>query len=152
MAAPRRHRDGNDRVIARRRINLSALPNPDVYARLASARYCFVMGRAKAIPTSQWPAWLNAAALLTLSWIAIAALSLQVRTGAEVVAVVFPPWWNDQQVLLAAASANAAIVRMTALPTLLVVRPDDNDGLTRLRKAGAWLTLDPQAIAACVTQ
>jgi len=87
-----------------------------------------------------------------VSWIAVAALSLQVRAGAEVVAVVFPPWWNDQQVLLAAASANAAIVRMTALPTLLVVRPDDNDGLTRLRKAGAWLTLDPQAIAACVTQ
>ena len=28
---------------------------------------------------------------------------------------------------------------MTALPSLLVVRPDDQDGLARLRKAGAWL-------------
>jgi hypothetical protein len=50
---------------------------------------------------------------------------------------------------LAAASANAAIVRMTALPSLLVVRPDDRNGLARLRQAGVWLTMDPQAIAAC---
>ncbi len=109
------------------------------------------MARGKIIPTTRWPAWLNAVALLIASWIAIAALSLQVRAGAEVVAVAFPPWWNDHQALLAAAAANAAIVRMTALPTVLVVRPDDNDGLRQLRKAGAWLTLDPQAIAACAT-
>jgi hypothetical protein len=106
----------------------------------------------KNIPTTRWPAWLNAAVLLTASWIAIAALSLQVRPGAEIVAVVFPPWWNAQQVFAAAASANAAIIRMTAVPSLLVVRPDDHDGLTRLRGAGAWLTMDPQAIAACLTK
>jgi len=76
-------------------------------------------------------------------------LSLQVRPGAEIVAVAFPPWWSAQQVFLAAASANAAIVRMTALPTLLVVRPDDRNGLARLRRAGVWLTMDPQAIVAC---
>ena len=103
------------------------------------------------IPTPRWPAWLNAAALLAASWIAIAALSLQVRPGAEIVAVAFPPWWSTQQVVLAAASADAAIVRMTAIPALLVVRPDDHDGLARLRAAGAWLTIDPQAIAACFT-
>ena len=110
------------------------------------------MGPGKIIPTTQWPAWLKATALLVASWIAIAALSLQVRAGTEVVAVAFPPWWNSEQALLAAATANAAIVRMTAIPALLVVRPDDNDGLTQLRKAGAWLTMDPQAIAACFTK
>jgi hypothetical protein len=110
------------------------------------------MERRKIIPTTRWPVWLNAAALLIASWIAIAALSLQVRTGAEVVAVAFPPWWSDQQVFLATAAAHAAIVRMTAVPALLIVRPDDKDGLTRLRKAGAWLTMDPQAIAACFTK
>jgi len=98
---------------------------------------------------SRWPAWLNAAALLVASFVAITALSLQVRPGSEVVAVAFPPWWSTEEVLLAAASANAAIVRMTALPALLVVRPDDHDGLTRLRAAGAWLAMDPQAITAC---
>jgi hypothetical protein len=107
------------------------------------------MQRGKAISTSRWPAWLNAAALLVASWVAISALALQARPDAEIVAVVFPPWWSAQDVFLAAASANAAIVRMTAIPSLLVVRPDNEDGMTRLRKAGAWLTMDPQAIAAC---
>jgi len=106
----------------------------------------------KIISTTRWPACLNAAVLLTASWIAIAALSLQVRPGAEVVAVAFPPWWSAQQVFSAAASANAAIIRMTAVPSLLVVRPDDQDGLTRLRQAGVWLTMDPQAIAACFSK
>jgi hypothetical protein len=106
----------------------------------------------KIMPTTRWPAWLNATVLLIASWIAIAALSLQIRPGAEVVAVAFPPWWSAQQVFSAAASANAAIIRMTAVPSLLVVRPDDQDGLTRLRQAGVWLTMDPQAIAACFSK
>jgi hypothetical protein len=100
-------------------------------------------------PRSRWPTWLNAAALLLASWIASAALSLQARPGIEVVAAVFPPWWSSQQTLRAAASANAAIVRLTALPAMLVVRPDNHEGLTRLRSAGVWLTIDPLAIAAC---
>ena len=110
------------------------------------------MERGEITPTTRRPVWLNAAALLIASWIGIAALSLQVRTGAEVVAVAFPPWWSGQQAFIATASANAAIVRTTAVPALLIVRPDDNDGLTQLRKAGAWLTMDPQAIAACFTK
>ena len=110
------------------------------------------MEREKNISPSRWPAWLNAGALLVASFVAIAALSLQVRPKSEVVAVAFPPWWSAREVLLAAASANAAIVRITALPALLVVRPDDHDGLTRLRRAGAWLAIDPQAIAACFTK
>lgn len=108
------------------------------------------MGSGKVNGRTQLPTWLNAAALLVTSWMLIAALSLQVRPGAELVAVAFPPWWGTEQVFLAAASASAAIVRTTAIPVLLVVRPDDHDGLTRLRQAGAWLMLDPQAVAACL--
>jgi hypothetical protein len=100
----------------------------------------------------RWPAWLNATALLIASFVAIAALSLQVRPGTEIVAVAFPPWWSTEQAFRAAASADAAIVRMTAVPSLLVVRPDRHDGLTRLRKAGVWLAMDPQAISACLGQ
>lgn len=100
-------------------------------------------------PASRWPAWLNAAALLAVSWIAIAALAFQARPGAEIVAVAFPPWWSAQQVLLAAAAADAAIIRTTAVSAILVVRPNDHDGLARLRTAGVWLAIDPQAVAAC---
>lgn len=100
-------------------------------------------------PASRWPAWLNAAALLAVSWIAIAALAFQARPGAEIVAVAFPPWWSAQQVLLAAAAADAAIIRTTAVSAILVVRPNDHDGLARLRTAGIWLAIDPQAVAAC---
>jgi len=110
------------------------------------------MERDETISTPKWPAWLNAAALLIASFVAVAALSLQVRPGTEVVAVAFPPWWSTEQAFQAAASADAAIVRMTAIPSLLVVRPNRHDGLTRLRKAGVWLAIDPQAIAACVSR
>ena len=109
------------------------------------------MGHESSNSTCRWPAWLNAAILLLSSWIFIAALSFQIRTDTEVVAVMFPPWWSTQQALQAAASANAAFVRTTAIPAILVVRPDNQAGLTRLREAGAWLAIDPRAIAACLT-
>jgi hypothetical protein len=109
------------------------------------------MGHESSNSACQWPAWSNAAILLLSSWIFIAALSLQTRPDTEVVAVVFPPWWSAQQALQAAASANAAFVRTTAIPAVLVVRPDDRAGLTRLREAGAWLAIDPRAVAACLT-
>jgi hypothetical protein len=109
------------------------------------------MGRESSNSTCRWPAWLNAAVLLLSSWIFIAALSFQVRPDAEVVAVVFPPWWSAQQALQAAASANATFVRTTAIPAVLVVRPDERAGLSRLRDAGAWIAIDPQAVAACLT-
>ncbi len=108
------------------------------------------MGRGRNIATS-WPAWLNATVLLLASVGAVAALSLQVRPGAEVVAVAFPPWWTSQQIFEAAASADAAIVRTTAVAAILVVRPGKQQGLTRLHQAGAWLTIDPQAVAGCFT-
>jgi hypothetical protein len=110
-----------------------------------------MMERGKTISPSRWPAWLNAAVLLVASFAALAAFSLQVRPGTDVVAVAFPPWWGTQRAFLAAASANAAIVRTTAVPSVLVVRPDGHDGLARLRTAGVWLAIDPQALAACLS-
>jgi hypothetical protein len=109
------------------------------------------MGRTHLKISRRWPAWLNATLLLAASFIAIAGLSFQARPGTEIVAVAFPVWWDTQQAISAAASANAAIVRVTAVPSLLVVRPDGAEGLSRLHEAGAWFAIDPQAIAACFT-
>jgi hypothetical protein len=110
------------------------------------------MERAQPVPTYRWPAWANATGLLIASFVGMAALSLQVRPGTEIVAVAFPPWWSAQRIFTAAASANAAIVRITAIPSILVVQPDGRDGLARLRESGVWLTIDPQAVAACLTK
>jgi len=66
----------------------------------------------------------------------VAVLSLQARPGAEVVAVAFPPWWSAQQPSSRPASAGAAIVRMTAVPSLLVVRPDGQDGVDAAAPGG----------------
>jgi hypothetical protein len=124
----------------------------DHLLRISSARVFSRAMRDKTISTSKWLAWLNATALLIASFVAVAVLSLQVRPGTEIVAVAFPPWWSTERAFSAAASADAAIVRMTAIPSLLVVRPDQHDGLARLRNAGVWLAMDPQAIAACLSK
>ena len=80
----------------------------------------------------------------------VAALSFQVRPGTEIVAVIFPPWWSTQQAFEAAASADAAIVRTTAIPAVLVVRPDEHDGTEPVcARPARWLTIDPQAVAGC---
>jgi hypothetical protein len=110
------------------------------------------MERIQEVTPSRWPAWFNAIGLLIVSFFAIAALSLRAPPGAQVVAVAFPPWWSTQEIFAAAVSANAAIVRITAIPSILVVQPDSHDGLTRLRESGVWLTIDPRAIAACLTK
>jgi hypothetical protein len=110
------------------------------------------MERSQPVTISSWPAWLTATGLLIASFVGMAALSLQVRPGAEIVAVAFPPWWSAERIFTAAASADAAIVRITAIPSLLVVQPDGHDGLARLRESGVWLAIDPQAVAACLTK
>jgi hypothetical protein len=110
------------------------------------------MERSQPLTRSRWLAWVNATGLLVASFVGVAALSLQARPGTEVVAVAFPPWWSAQRIFAAAASADAAIVRTTAIPSILVVEPDHDNGLMRLREAGAWLAIDPQAIAACFTK
>jgi hypothetical protein len=124
----------------------------DIYRRLALSTHKCRMERAEEIKTPRWPAWLNATGLLIASFVGVAALSLQVRPGTEVVAVAFPPWWSAQRIFTAAASANAAIVRMTAIPSILVVQPDRSNGWMRLRQSGAWFAIDPQAIDACFTK
>jgi len=110
------------------------------------------MGQNATMPARRRLAWLNAAGALTASFLAVAGLALQAAPGAEVVAVAFPPWWDAARVFSAAASSDAAVVRTTTFSSLLVVQPAPRDGLTRLRAAGAWLIMDPQAVAACFSE
>ena len=99
----------------------------------------------------RWPTWANAAGLLILSFITLASFSLQAGPGAGVMAVSFPLWWSAERTLAATAAADVAIVRLTAIPTIVVVQIGDPEGIARLKQAGAWLMISSVAIAACLT-
>ncbi len=94
----------------------------------------------------------NASLLLAGSTLALAMLTLAPRPPAPegaVLAAVFPPWWNATRSFLAASEAGVAIIRAGVLPAILVVRLDHAESRARLREAGAWLLLDPQALGDC---
>ncbi len=100
----------------------------------------------------RWPVAANASLLLVGSGLALAMLSLAPRPTAPagtVLAAVFPPWWSATRSFLAASGAGVAILRAGALPAILVVRLDRPESRARLREAGAWLLLDPQALGGC---
>jgi hypothetical protein len=100
---------------------------------------------------SGWPQWPFPVALLLFSWMWVAALVMQTRPGDDVVAVIFPPWWNADRALSAVATAGAAIVRPGGISSIIVVKPVGPDGVKRLQDAGAWFTVDPKAVGACFT-
>ncbi|CAN5355475.1 hypothetical protein BH10PSE10_BH10PSE10_00900 [soil metagenome] len=94
-------------------------------------------------------AWLQAGSLLLVSSVVIAALSLQPRSDADTVAAIFPPWWSAKRAMQATAAAGASVIRTGVIPSIMVVQPAHDDGLTKLRAAGAWFAMDPRAVAAC---
>jgi hypothetical protein len=61
------------------------------------------------------------------------------------VAAVFPPWWDGKAAFVAAGSAGR-IVRLGALPFIVIVTAAER---RRLRTAGAWLLLDPRVLGGC---
>jgi hypothetical protein len=64
------------------------------------------------------------------------------------VAAVFPPWWTSTQAASAAASAGQ-ISGAGAAPFILILRGEPGQLEPRLRAAGAWLLLDPDAAGQC---
>jgi len=95
-------------------------------------------------------ACLPAIALMMMNAVGGFAFAYRSPPGADVVAVAFPPWWSDARVFGAVSSASASVVRETAFSSMLVIKLSPVDGLSRLRQSGVWLTLDPQAVAACL--
>jgi hypothetical protein len=65
-------------------------------------------------------------------------------------AVLFPVWWGADRAFLATAAAGGAIVREGAISSLLVTQSSEPGFRHRLHAAGAWLLLDPKAVAACL--
>jgi hypothetical protein len=66
------------------------------------------------------------------------------------VAAIFPPWWSADRAFLATAAAGGAVVREGAVSSLLVAQSSEPGFRLKLHAAGAWLLLDPKAIAGCL--
>ena len=64
------------------------------------------------------------------------------------VAAVFPPWWSSREAVSAAASAGQ-IAGAGGAPFILILRGEPASLSPRLRAAGAWLLLDPDAAGVC---
>jgi hypothetical protein len=91
----------------------------------------------------------------SLRWMPVLALTLlglvaslpPPPSGTDLLAV-FPPWWSAPEVAGAAAGVGD-ILAAGRSHWAVVVRVSANDGGTRLRRAGAWLILDPGGLGIC---
>ena len=82
---------------------------------------------------------------------ATARVSLAPRDPARGVAVVFAPWTPPETTLARVVDAGGRFVRFGGASFVAVAIPDDTDYSARAFAAGAWLVLDPRALAACLS-
>ena len=71
------------------------------------------------------------------------------RDPAQGVAVIFAPWTAADKALSQAVESGARFVRFGGLPFIAIVIADDARYPERMLDAGAWLVVDPRALAAC---
>jgi hypothetical protein len=69
--------------------------------------------------------------------------------AGESVAVIFAPWVAAPLAFEKVAAADARIVRTGAVPFIVIAQAQHQEFGQRIRALGAWLTLDPIAVAAC---
>jgi hypothetical protein len=88
--------------------------------------------------------------LSAAAFVAAAVTALAPRDPASGVAVVFAPWTGADVALSRSVAARARFVRFGGASFIVIVIPDDAGYQDRVLNAGAWLVLDPQALAACL--
>jgi hypothetical protein len=97
------------------------------------------------------PSTLVPFALLLASVLLTACLALKPMPDKPV-AALFPPWWSAARVMASAAGTNGAIVRFGGFQTVLILAAGGPDLTDRLRRAGAWLVVDPGILGGCAKQ
>lgn len=78
-----------------------------------------------------------------------ARVTLIPRDPTQGAAVVFAPWTTADRALARAVDGGGRFVRFGDAPFIAIVTADDADYPNRMLNAGAWLVVDPQALAAC---
>jgi hypothetical protein len=90
-----------------------------------------------------------------LTCLSLGALFAGARAGlapadtSQGVAVIFAPWTPAARTLTQSVDGGARFVRYGGLPFIAVVVPADAAYADRMLGGGAWLVVDPQALAAC---
>jgi hypothetical protein len=82
---------------------------------------------------------------------AAARVGLVPRDPAAGVAVIFSPWTAPESTLSRAVEAGSRFVRFGGLPFIAVVIPDDASYQSRILTTGAWLVVDPNVLASCLS-
>jgi hypothetical protein len=68
---------------------------------------------------------------------------LRPRDPLAAVAVVFAPWISAEDAVIRATASGGGIVRLGAIPSIVVVSPPDRGYVDRVFAEGALLVLDP---------
>ena len=103
-------------------------------------------------PRPRWSRLLDGALILAFATVLPAfALRAGLRPADPLAgaAVVFWPWTGAGEAIVRATAAGGSLVRLGALPWIVVVRPDDGLYVERAFAAGALLVLDPKTLSAC---
>jgi hypothetical protein len=87
--------------------------------------------------------------LAILSSLVVLRTGLKPTDSTSGVAVVFAPWTGAEAAIVRATGAGASLVRVSALPWIVVVVPADEGYVERVLADGALAALDPQALADC---
>jgi hypothetical protein len=82
---------------------------------------------------------------------ATARVSLVPHDPGRGVAVVFAPWTSAESTLTRTVEAGGRFVRFGGASFIGIAVPEDGDYSARAFAAGAWLVLDPKALAACLS-
>jgi hypothetical protein len=105
-------------------------------------------------PSSSHGNWTDYLALTVLSVGALcftARATLAPREPERGAAVVFAPWTAPEAAMATAVEAGARFVRFGGYGFIAVVAPDNRNYTARAMASGAWLVVDPQLLAACLT-
>ena len=80
-----------------------------------------------------------------------ARIGLVPRDPERGVAVVFAPWTSPESALARTVEAGARFVRFGGPTFVTVAIPEDRGYADRALASGAWLVVDPQVLAACLS-
>jgi hypothetical protein len=87
-----------------------------------------------------------------VSSIAVARVGLEPRGSVAAVGVVFSPWTAETEALSRAAAAGARFLRFGGSSFVVVVAPDSDRFVERVKELGAVLVVDASIVTACLPQ